>query len=299
MFHFQKQYRLPDIEHETGIYGRSDSFRLHWDIITICDLNCPYCYARKQLDWNKITDTKHIDAVINQLKEIQDPLEVILLGGEPSLSPHYFYILDQLEDISLSTACLSNGMGRVTEEWIDKHSKYNNFYFNFTFHPSETDITQFKAAVKYASKYNILVHVMLLGPKWNDKIVNILRFCEECGVEVKANIPFEPTGLDTYMLKNSKYRDWIKDLKIYFKEYLYFEGAETRVLHDIDVYLEGLNKFKGWQCLNNNYTVEGANNSRISRMCDKGQPTGKYMICPLNECLCQGLLTNEKISTTK
>jgi len=295
MFHFQKQYRKPEIEHETGIYGLSDSFRLHWDIITICDLNCPYCYARKQLEWNKISSKKHIDKVISQLKEIKQPLEVILLGGEPSMSPHYFYILDQLDDISLSTACLSNGMGRVNKEWIDKHSGYSNFYFNFTYHPSETDVSEFKKNIKTAAKYKLLVHVMLLGPKWNDKIVDILDYCKELDVEVKANIPFEPTGLESYMLKNDRYREWILKLKPYFKDYLYFEGETTRVLHDIDVYLEGLNKFKGWKCLNNNYTVEGSGSSRISRMCDRSQPDGKYMICTLDECLCQGLLSNEKI----
>jgi len=295
---FNKQYRLSESEHPDGIYGRSDTFRLHWDIITICDMNCPYCYARKQLEWNRISRKESIDEILRKLKKVEEPLEVVLLGGEPSFSPHYFYILDELEKFALSTACISNAGGKVNDEWIHKHKKYNNFYFNFTFHPTETDINVFKNNVMTASKYNLLVNVMLLGPKYNTSITEILDFCKEHKVGVAANIPFDPSGMDSYMIKNDKYREWIAGMKPYFKEYLYFESEnETRTLHDIDVYLEDLNRFKGWQCLNNNYCVDGTSTTEITRMCDKTQTEGKYMTCKLNACVCQGLLSNEKFNS--
>ena len=89
-----KQYRIPEKEMNTGFYGSSHTFRLHWDIDTICDFHCAYCYARKQLEWNKIMSKDSIDKVLAQLRQIETPVEVALLGGEPSLSPHYFYILE-------------------------------------------------------------------------------------------------------------------------------------------------------------------------------------------------------------
>jgi hypothetical protein len=73
----------------------------------------------------------------------------------------------------------------------------------------------------------------------------------------------------------------------------YVKDEDYIVLNDIDVYLNNLNQFKGWKCLQNNYVVEGANNGKIERMCDKTQ-TGEYMICNLDKCMCQGLLSNEK-----
>lgn len=296
MSRYNKQYRLPEMEHVDGMYGRSDTFRLHWDIITICDMNCPYCYARKQLDWNKIASVEKIDEVISKLKKIEEPLEVVLLGGEPSYSPNYFYILDELEKIALSTACISNAGGKVNKEWIERHEKYKNFYFNFTYHPTETDMDIFKENVLAANKYNLLVNIMLLGPKYNVQLTEILDFCEQHNVGVAANIPFDPSGMDSYMLSSDKYKKWINGIRPYFKEYLYFESEkEKKVLHDIDVYLGGLNKFKGWKCLNNNYCVEGTATTDITRMCDKNQ-TEKYMTCTLNACTCQGLLSNEKFN---
>ena len=308
-----EQYRVPGLEKSPGVYGKSSSFRLHWDINTYCDKDCFYCYARKQLIWNRMSTKDTLDNILDQLRRMNKPLEVILLGGEPSLHPLYFYILDELEKLSnlVGSAVISNAGRNVTTDWIDGHSKYQKFWFNYTFDPSETsDINiEFLDKVKYTrEKYeNVLVNVMMIAPKWDTEIREVIDTCNKYDICIRPNVLFNPHTCQEYMITNAVYKDWISQYIDSFERYLYFSSKSLRrgipgeqapdesieVYNDIEVYLQELNNFTGWKCLNNNYAVEGSNNTNITRMCDKTQ-SGEYMICPLKQCVCQGLLTNEK-----
>lgn len=301
MAHIVRQYRKPfEEENNVGIYGRDDSFRLHWDIVTICDYHCAYCYARKQLDWNQISMKDTIDGVITKLADVDMPLEVVLLGGEPSISPHYFYILDELHKLPqlASVGSISNANGRVNKEWINKHDNYNQFYFNFTFHPSEADVEQFKSSVINAKGKNTLVHIIMLGPRYDSKIREIVDWCNEHNITTKVNVPFNPLKVDSYMAQKDSYKEWIATYVEDFEKYLYFEYSDgnTRQLNDIQVYLENLNVFTGWQCKNNNWTAF-VNSTDIKRMCS-GPLEDEWMECQLDACCCQGLMSIEKINTT-
>jgi hypothetical protein len=312
-----EQFRIPSKEPASGSYGLSHSFRLHWDINTICDKNCFYCYAREQLKWNELSSKPILDNILEQLKNINKPLEVILLGGEPSMHPLYFYVLRELEKIDhlKCSAVLSNCGKMVNYKWIDRHSQFKKFWFNFSFHPSETnDLDDYTSKILYAKKqgYNVLVHVLLVGHAWDDKISHIVNFCHDNNIHMKPNVLYTPKDSSDYLNKSEKYKQWIAKYSDKFEKYLYFSKKQLErnipgnqslqnltldtdyiLLNDIDVYLNDLNKFKGWKCLQNNYVVEGSNNAKIMRMCDNTQ-TGEYMICPLERCMCQGLLTNEK-----
>lgn len=310
---YREQFRNPSLEKSRGVYGSSSSFRLHWDINTYCDKDCFYCYARAQLVWNRMSTKTTLDNILQQLSEIEQPLDVVLLGGEPSLHPLYFYVLDQLEQLDnlQSSAVLSNGGRKVNAEWVDKHSGYKNFWFNYTFHAADTDDIHggFLDKVIYTRSKtdNVIVNVMMLGPKWDEQIDEVVKVCRDHDITMRANVLFKPKTCDGYMIENKKYREWISKYADRFDRYLYFsertlernkidiQSAESAdgTFNDVEVYLNGLNKFKGWKCLNNNYAVEGSNNTKITRMCDPSQ-TGEYMICPLERCVCQGLLTNEK-----
>jgi organic radical activating enzyme len=296
-----RQFRKPYQEKgNVGIYGRDDSFRLHWDIITICDYNCAYCYARQQLDWNKISNTDTIDKVIKQLKKIDMPLEVVLLGGEPSISPHYFYILDELHKLPhlASVGSISNANGRVNQEWVDNHNKYPEHYFNFTFHPTEAEPQQFKDAVILAKNNNLVVHIMMIGPKYDAEIRDMIDWCRANDITAKVNVPFMPNKPDKYMAQKDTYKEWIAGYSDTFEKYLYFEYDDGTIeaKNDIDVYLEQANIFTGWSCKNNNWTVT-VNTAEIQRMCG-GPFDDEWMACPLDACCCQGLMSIEKINTT-
>ena len=74
----------------------TDVARFHWDIIMVCNQKCSYCYARQFDEWGNLNNLKMINSVLNKLKQIKKPIEVVLLGGEPTLSPYYKYICEEI-----------------------------------------------------------------------------------------------------------------------------------------------------------------------------------------------------------
>ena len=296
----EQQYRTPFLEKDViGAHGASDTVRIHWDIITVCDLHCSYCYARVNEQWNDIPSKDKIDATLANIKKIDKEVEVILLGGEPTLSPSYFYILDQLDtyDNVVSLAVLSNAQKKFTPEWVEKHTRYKNFFFNITYHPNDSDFEKTKEAILLCNKEQLVVNIMMLGPKFNEPITAIIDFCKKHNKTVRVNIPFHPTRTTEYMVKKSTYKEWIATFADKFERYLYFKlyNGETYVLNDIDVYLHSLNRFTGWSCKNNNWAIS-TRSTDLQRMCN-GVTDDEFMPCILKACACQGLLSAEKYNT--
>jgi len=296
----KQQYRNPLLEEGVvGAHGDPNCMRIHWDIITICDLHCSYCYARASEQWNELPSKDHINANLELIKQIDKSVEVILLGGEPTLHPHYFYILDQLNSFQniISTAIISNAQKKFNKEWIQKHNQYNNFFFNITVHPKDSNINIIKDAIMLCDKSKLVVNIMMLGPKFDLVITDMINFCLSHNVTIKVNIPFHPTNTFQFMKSTELYKEWISKFADKFERYLYFELVDGRTfkLNDIDVYLNGLNKFTGWQCSNNNWEISVK--SKEIRRCCKGPSTPGSMSCVLPACTCQGLLSAEKFNT--
>jgi len=58
-----------------------DRLNVHWDIITICQLKCGYCYARNTYgkDWGKIASIKVIDKILESLGRSTLPFNLGLI----------------------------------------------------------------------------------------------------------------------------------------------------------------------------------------------------------------------------
>ena len=319
IYNYQK--KLPS-NRNFRLYRNKDAIRFHWDIITHCNFECPYCYARaEEGNWFKISSMDIINKVISKFKKIEKPLEIIILGGEPTLHPKYFQILDKVYDLNkdkdLEFGIISNGFSKAyqKEDFLENHLKYKDiFNFNITFHPSQhNQETQkiFKENLLRINKDFLLnVNIILDTPKNNDKIIDILDFLIQNDIGFYYNIPFEANANYVKHFDTSQeYLDWLKNINQYKsqKELFFSDELEYKniICNDIDVVLKDLQDFKGWVCKNNNFEIKAGSLDFI-RMCTSGNE--KYsvqevnniedMICPLNKCLCQGLLSNEKIRKT-
>lgn len=299
MIDVAEQYRLPFNELSVvGSHGAADTFRLHWDIITICNLNCSYCYARKNEKWNVLPTKQKIDVILNKIKQIDKNVEIILLGGEPTLHPLYFYILDQLSDLSnvVSISIISNAQTKFTQDWIDRHQNIKNFFFNVTFHPTESNIDQFLTVVDRLNPQQSIVNVLMYGPQADQQIKTVIDHCVNSKKTVRANVPFHPVYTEKYLTESQKYKSWLQQYSDFFERYLYFKlkNNDVYVLNDIDVYINNLNNFQGWQCLNNNWSCS-ADSVEFTRMC-KSSGNESFVKCKLQKCSCQGLLSVQKYS---
>lgn len=81
----------------TSIDNLDTDIIVDWDLLTICNLKCPYCINRKSYsEWNRLTTKKEIDKVLKSFRNSKHRIKVTLVGGEPFLHPYFSYILNEL-----------------------------------------------------------------------------------------------------------------------------------------------------------------------------------------------------------
>ena len=284
-----------------------DHINVHWDSLTICQLNCSYCYARNEYgkEWGKISSKKIIDGVIEALRRSSLPFNLGLLGGEPTLGPHYNYILDQLLTIKnfQFVYVVTNG-----EKDFSTHKDYDKLAFLFSYHPADcTDRDRFVNNMKLmlSRGYKVKVNIMLHHDKnlW-PKIKEMFEICKDIpGLKIHPHFLYgnSITKLFNYRPEFWKYFSFLED---YEKDLMY----DNDVFNDYQVFRDKLTNFKGWSCYNNNYEIDVRGN--VVKFCleksddvnllsnpdffkniTKTQP----MICPHSACNCDGLLKQLKI----
>lgn len=285
-----------------------DHINVHWDSLTICQLNCSYCYARNQYgdNWGKLASKELIDSVILALSKSSLPFNLGLLGGEPTLNPHYYYILDELAKCEKfkRVYVVTNGEKDLTD-----HPHYPNIAFLFSYHPADcTNRDRFVNNMKLmlSRGYKCKVNVMLHHDKnlW-PQIKEMFEICAGIeGLKVHPHFIYGKTIQDLFHYRKNfwDYFDFLKDT--IEKELMY----DDDVFNDYEVYNQKLTNFKGWDCYNNNYEIDVKGNvikfcldplsgSNLVRDPDffKRITKTEPMVCPHSACNCDGLLKQLKV----
>lgn len=307
-FHFRRVQIImefkPNIENYSSqghLTQDKDRLNIHWDSLTICQLECSYCYARNNYgkEWNKLSSKKMIDSVIEALSRSTLSFNLGLLGGEPTLGPYYNYIIEKIQSLPKN-----NKVYVTTNAEKDlKTVRTDGVAFLCSYHPANcTSDENFINNVKYLKeqgnqlKVNILIHP---NKAYWEKSLNMFKIMQELNVKIHPH--FVHTKWDR---KLHRYKSEVWE---YFKEFEYLEKEiryDNDFFNDYQVYKYNLTKFKGWSCYNNNYEVdvngkvvqfcreENTTTSDLTRDLDyfKRITTTKPMTCPHEECNCDGLL---------
>lgn len=284
-----------------------DHINIHWDTLTICQLNCSYCYARNEYgkEWGKISNKTIINGVIESLRRSSLPFNLGLLGGEPTLGPYYYYILDQLQTIEKfhRVYVVTNAEKDLTD-----HPHYDKLAFLFSYHPADcTDRERFINNMKlmvergYQCKVNIMLHH---DKKLWPMIKEMFEICKNIkGLKIHPHFIY---GNSITKLFNYRQDFWefFSFLEDYEKDLVY----DNDVFNDYQVFKNGLTNFKGWNCYNNNYEIDVRGNvvkfcmpkvDHVNLVKDvdffKNITKTIPMICPHKACNCDGLLKQLKV----
>lgn len=283
-----------------------DHINVHWDVLTICQLNCSYCYARKEYGerWGQMGKREVVDTVIDALSKSTLNFNLGLLGGEPTLSPHYYYILDRLHAIDKFkwVYVVTNA-----ERDLTQHPKYEKIAFLFSYHPADcTDRDKFVNNMKHmvSQGYKCKVNIMLHHDKnlW-PKIKEMFEICQNIeGLKIHPHFIY---GKDVHTLFHYREDFWeyFKFLEDFEKDLVY----DDDVFNDYQVFHQGLTNFQGWNCYNNNYEVDVYGG--VIKFCLEGKRTNLAddpdyfkkitktipMVCPHKACNCDGLLKQLKV----
>lgn len=285
-----------------------DHINVHWDTLTICQLKCSYCYARNEYgkEWGKISSKETIDGIIDALGRSSLNFNLGLLGGEPTLGPHYYYVLDKLAALDNN-----NNVYVVTnaEKDLSTHPHYDNLAFLFSYHPKDcTDRNRFLKNIRWAldAGYQCKVNIMLHPDKrlWDD-IKAMYYTCKDIeGLKVHPHFMY---GNSIQKLFNYRKEFWtyFDFLGVEMEKDLIYDDDK---FNDFQVFDKKLTNFKGWSCFNNNYEIdvygnvvqfcrEKSDDVNLTRDRDffKRIEETKAMICPHSACNCDGLLKQLKI----
>ena len=106
-------------------------FHVQFHITNRCNLHCLHCYegeCSQKIDWDFLDFKKAIDKLWSCFKIWGVKGEISLIGGEPTLHPHFYEMLDYLQgrgDVH-GISVLTNGT-LVNEKFISEIKKNNCF----------------------------------------------------------------------------------------------------------------------------------------------------------------------------
>jgi organic radical activating enzyme len=313
IFHFLKVQIIMDIKPTIEKYKtqghlqqNKNRLNIHWDTLTICQLECSYCYARNTYgrEWNKLASKTVIDKVIDALSQSFLPFNLGLLGGEPTLGPHYNYIIDELKKLNKTNKIYVTTNGEKDLKTI----RTDGVAFLFSYHPADcTSDENFLNNVKYIKENNIQCKVnIILHPakKYWKKSKDMAKAVQNLNVKIHPHFLYGNWDRKLYGYKNDfwEYFKFFKDLE---RDIKYDDDS----FNDFDVFEYNLTNFKGWSCFNNNFEIDV--NANVVQFCrEKDTMTSnllrdneyfkritevKPMICPHTQCNCDGLLKQLKV----
>lgn len=305
---FVKQY---DLKHKI------QRLYIHWDVSTQCNFKCTYCYAMKEYgdDWGKIDDWKKQQQVIKSISRAKLPVFLGLLGGEPTMHPHYPELIDKCLDAVKKHPdgrlyITTNGSNK--NEIFQEHRYDKNLYFLFSFH-SEYEF-KYKKGFKILLEnietavnrgFKVKVNVMLHhNKKFWEKTHKFVDELEKFGDKINIHPHFLYADGDVHKLENysDNFYTEFERFKDY-PDYFIFEKAsgEKKVFNDYNIFKNEFSNFKGWDCWNNNYEISYT--GRVHRVCfeeSKDLLMNPFFFrdisricpvsCPHSNCNCDGLL---------
>lgn len=287
---------------------------VHWDVTTLCQYSCTYCYAKKQYKtkWGKPGNWEHHQYIVDELAKSSLPVFLGLLGGEPTLHQRYFELLELIQTKVLhhpdSRLYITTNGGRSTE-FFDKHKPGDGkTYMLWSLHPeyvSDEDETfenfynniVLMHSKGYKTKINVMLHP---GRKFWASTLRMYQKLNELDFAI-LHPHFIYGGFD----KDVRYK---KDFYEYFqclenqreKEFVFSTAEKEYIMSDYEIFKNKLNQFKGWNCWQNNFEIR--NDGRISDQCFdrsgkeltpdffKNITEVKPKTCPHNYCSCDGLM---------
>jgi len=309
------------MEKHEGLDHMQDRNYVHWDITTVCNYSCEYCYAMKEYgsDWNKEASRETIKSILASLYLSSMPVFLGLLGGEPTFSKHFDFILAELrenffkrdKDRVYITTNLSRSL-----DWYKAFPEadyyYNKLFFLASFHSTEANPEAFLQNIKmildkgYKVKINIMINnnssdwgatkdllkrTKVLQGQFKEKNSDKLIIHPHFVYENEHQLFDYPNNLDEY------FGDLIQGPKEYIQDDVMY--------CDREIFEKKLNNFYGSKCFLNNYEIDLKGN--VYKFCTRehnnllDDPTffkkikrTLAIICQHKACTCDGLLKIKK-----
>lgn len=266
--------------------------RMNWHLLDWCNYQCKYCSAGNVItkdfaDKEKVT--KQYKMILSRLKLIDEPFELCITGGEPSLHPHLKEIIENLhQNKNLESIFLFTNLSRSRDFYRELTNISDKIVTYASYHPEYYN----KDFLNKCIDLKFEVHVTLIDEKkyWNqtEDFLNVLN---------ENNIPYRINVLAPAPNWTPNYNEEFWNI---FKKYamenytlhltLKYDDGSFDIVTEYELEEKKLNKFKGWKCTPQSYQIEI--DGTIRNVCTgKSMPINlnsknikQEVICPLDFC---------------
>jgi len=277
-----------------------DIIRFNWHLLDWCNYKCTYCSAGKSIT-NDFSDNSRINnnfkLILTRLQTVSEPFDICLTGGEPTLHPNFFEILDGMMKLEkLNSVWLFSNLSR-SEEFLKKINNYlPKIQLYGSWHPefSKDDF------VDKASKLECHVHVSITDnktywPKTLEVIENLKKHNVTFRINILQNTQDVELDFDNEVIET--FETLLPDAHDDFDIEVTYEDGSVETLSEHTLQFRDINYFKGYKCTTKSYgiAVDGTivntcTGEKMPLVLDK---IIKTVTCPLHECV-EGLLMYPK-----
>jgi MoaA/NifB/PqqE/SkfB family radical SAM enzyme len=214
--------------------------RLNWNMNSICNFNCKYCFFSHVIKENPAVYTYSTDEVVEAFNITGKQWLLFLSGGEPFLYPNFIELINKLKQkhfIQIST----NLMARNVKEFANSLSPQNIFLINASVHiinhTKESLNVFIENFLLLKSKgFDIIASYVTYPPLFkHNKILHDFEYLQKQGVY--PIIPLTYNGI--YKRKHYPGSYTNKQLKTIFS----LASDKKEILNSL-----GLMNFKGYNC---------------------------------------------------
>lgn len=275
---------------------------MNWHLLDWCNYQCKYCRAGNAITKDfadKERITKQYKLIISRLNLIDEPFEVCIGGGEPSLHPNLKEIIEGLnQNENLKSIFLFTNLSRSKNYYRELSNITEKLVIHASYHPEYYTQEFLNKCIDLKFEVNVS---MIDEKKYWDQTEDFLIALNENDVPYRINVldnapNWTPNYDDEFWNRFKKYilEEYTRDLIVTWNDDTYDYFSEYDLLE------KGLNTFKGWKCTPQSYQIEM--DGTIRNICTaKTMPLNlksKYIkqevFCPLNHCTGSKLLYTKR-----
>jgi len=186
------------------------------DTGTFCNYDCAFCYYRKDLD--KVTPLETIKERVDQLVEY-GITEADLSGGESSVHPSWFEILDYCREKNLRISTLSNGFKFADADFMKKSKEHGLEEILFSLHGSNEEL-----------------HDNLVGRKGAfQKIIQAINNALMTDIRIRINCTVHNQNCENLDTEFVELMHDIRPLEVNFIPINYWESTDKSIEIDYEI----------------------------------------------------------------
>lgn len=239
--------------------GKGSPLTLSWELVTHCQFQCSYCYFNPYESSTNYPDVMKM--VLSKISKITEPVEMTLLGGEPTLHPEFHQLIQSLHEMDHVTKIdIITNFQPTVEFWRPLIPYKDKIEIVLSYHVEYSQKNFFRKieALKSDFSMNIifLVHNDLKYlPKMREAAEEYYQLNLETLPITFAKLVDRSSGATQYFEYQQETLDFLSEQEKRVKTLKYPETIPVTVssgerieVNQMEFASKEMNRFKGWKC---------------------------------------------------